>query len=246
MKTTADPETREYVNLCTPNQTYRIRQVQSSNSIHIFQPSDGGIQRGDINMVGEDDEMNLVETVTSVAKCGSTLELHVPPGGFSAIPLLEKSLKLYDQLSTDGDVDMDVGSMEIEPERKRAIISDYFADIPVSRAECERAWFELCGFVSRDSSTDQVACWRPSSKVKLDVWKKMVDGAVLQGIDLGKQFLAQDLWRSLLDDGIEPFPQALFEAVLKRVCEAEDGQNQLSAFSNVECAFAYHLIVIRF
>ena len=60
-------------------------------------------------MVGEDDEMNLVETVTSVAKCGSTLELHVPPGGFSAIPLLEKRLKLYDQLSTDGDVDMDVG-----------------------------------------------------------------------------------------------------------------------------------------
>lgn len=197
-------------------------------------------------MVGEDDEMNLVETVTSVAKCGSTLELHVPAGGFSAIPFLEKSLRVYHQLSNDRDVDMDVRSMELEPEEKKAVINAYFADIPVSRAQCERAWFELCGFVSRDTSTDQVACWRPSSKVKLDVWKKMVDGAVLQGIDLGKQFLAKDLWRSLLDDGEEPFPQALFEAVLKRVCETEDGQDQLSAVSNIECEFIYGLIIIRF
>lgn len=187
-------------------------------------------------MVGEDSEMDLAETVTSVAKCGSTLELHVPAEGFSAIPFLQKSLKLYNRLSSDGDVDMDMEPVEPEPEDRRECVEGYFADIPVSRAQCESAWFELCGFVFRDISIDQLACWRPSPKVKLDVWKRMVDGAVLQGIDLEKQFLAKDLWRSLLDDGVEePFPQPLFEAVLRRVCEPEDGGDQFSAVSSIKC-----------
>lgn len=189
-------------------------------------------------MVGNEGDMNLVETMTSIAKCGSTLELHVPPEGFSAIPFLRKSLKLYSRLSSGGDmdVDMDAGQVDLDPEARKKCIENHFADIPVSRAQCERAWVELCGFVFRDTDTDYVACWRPSPKAKLDVWKRMVDGAVLQGIDMEKQFLARDLWRSLLEEGSEePFPQPLFEAVLRRICEPEDGQDQVSAASNLKC-----------
>ncbi|KAE8344493.1 hypothetical protein BDV24DRAFT_160637 [Aspergillus arachidicola] len=218
---TTDPENREYVNLCTPTKTYLVRQVQSSNSIHIIRPSDSGVQRGDINIVGgdEDDGLNLVETMTAIAKCGSTLELHTPPEGFSAVPVLEKILPVYDEVEG--------AEQQVEVEERGDVIRRVFADVPVSRAECEAGWVELCAFVlGRGGRGEGVAGWcrRPSARVKLDVWRRVGEGAVLQGIDLGKQFLVQDLWRSVLDEGEEPFPKALFEGIVRRVCEVGDGR----------------------
>ncbi|GMF67927.1 unnamed protein product [Aspergillus oryzae] len=218
---TTDPENREYVNLCTPTKTYLVRQVQSSNSIHIIRPSDSGVQRGDINIVGgdEDDGLNLVETMTAIAKCGSTLELHTPPEGFSAVPVLERILPVYDEVEG--------AEQQVEVEERGDLIRRVFADVPVSRAQCEAGWIELCAFVlGCGGGGEDVAGWcrRPSAKVKLDVWRRVVEGAVLQGIDLGKQFLVQDLWRSVLDEGEEPFPRALFEGVVRRVCEVGDGR----------------------
>ncbi|PKX99419.1 putative sister chromatid cohesion protein Dcc1 [Aspergillus novofumigatus IBT 16806] len=219
-----DTENHDYVNLCTPNQTYRIRQVQSSNSIHILQPSDGDAQRGDITMVGADDEMNLVETVTTIAKCGSTLELHTPAAGFSAVSFLEGMLTVYD----GGEGSEDVG-FDLEPAEKEGVIRRVFEDVPVSGAQCEAGWIEICAFVLSRADKGEVAarcCRRPSARAKLEVWKRVLEGAVLQGIRLDQQFLVSDLWKSVLDDGAEePFPRALFEAIVRRVCEA-DGQAQ--------------------
>jgi hypothetical protein len=51
--------------------------------------------------------------------------------------------------------------------------------------------------------------------------------SVLQGIDLEKQFLVGDLWKSVLDDDEEmepPFPRALLEAVVRRICIADEPQ----------------------
>ncbi|KAE8422110.1 sister chromatid cohesion protein Dcc1 [Aspergillus pseudocaelatus] len=221
--TTTDLENHEYVNLCTPTKTYLVRQVQSSNSIHIIRPSDSGVQRGDINIVGGDDdgELNLVETMTAIAKCGSTLELHTPPEGFSAVPVLERILPVYDE------VEGAEQQQKEEEERRGDVIRRVFADVPVSLAQCEAGWIELCAFVlGRGGSGEDVAGWcrRPSARVKLDVWRRLLEGAVLQGIDLGKQFLVQDLWRSVLDEGEESFPKALFEGVVRRVCEVGVGR----------------------
>ncbi|EAW19157.1 putative sister chromatid cohesion protein Dcc1 [Aspergillus fischeri NRRL 181] len=219
-----DSEHHDYVNLCTPNRTYRIRLVQSSNPIHILQPSDGGAQRGDITMVGADDEMNLVETVTTIAKCGSTLELHTPAEGFSAVSFLGRILAVY-----DGDEGSEAVGFDLEPSEKDGVIRRIFEDVPVSRAQCEAGWIEICAFVlGRAHKGEDAArcCRRPSARAKLEVWKRVLEGAVLQGIHLDQQFLVSDLWKSVLDDGDEePFPRALFEAVVKRVCEA-DGQAQ--------------------
>ena len=236
IQSTAEPGAREYVNLCTPAQTYQIRQVQCSNSLHILRPSDGSAKRGDINVVGGDHGLNLVDSITSIAKCGSTLELYSPAEGFSATTFLERSLEEYNRLSSGGDMDVDMDSewMELEPAQKKRAIAAYFADVPVSQTQCERDWFELCAFMSKDPHDDRVIYWRPSPRVKLDVWKRIVDGAVLQGINLEKQFLTEDLWRSILDEDAEaPFPQALFEAVLRRVCESEDSPS--SALADVQC-----------
>ena len=47
----------------------------------------------------------------------------------------------------------------------------------------------------------------------------------MQGIDLEKQFLVEDLWKSVLDDDdtLEPpFPRGLLEAVARRLCVADE------------------------
>ncbi|PLB51108.1 sister chromatid cohesion protein Dcc1 [Aspergillus steynii IBT 23096] len=238
---TTDPEAREYVNLCTATQTYRIRQVQSSNSLLVMRPSDGGAQRGDISIVGGDqDELNLVETMTSVSKCGSTLELHTPAGGFSALPSLERRLRVYDVVSSERESESEGHADEdLDPIERQEVLSRVLADVPVSRAQCEQGWIELCAFVLPRGTEDDLSswCWRPSSRVKVDVWRRVVEGSVLQGIDLGKQFLVSDLWRSVLDEGgEEPFPQPLFEAVVRRVCESGVERDQVLAGTKMKWA----------
>lgn len=104
----------------------------------------------------------------------------------------------------------------------RKVMEGVWVDIPVSRAQCEQGWMELCSFVD---AGEEVGCWRPSARARLGVWRRLVEGAVLQGIDLEKQFLVGDLWNSVLDedDAAEPpFPRALLEAVVRRICVVDE------------------------
>ncbi|KAL4878900.1 sister chromatid cohesion protein Dcc1 [Aspergillus karnatakaensis] len=236
-KTTATAPAADYVNLCTPTATYSIRQVQSSNSLHILKPSSGvAVRKDDLAIVGEDGDgdvdmgmeqlpnLNVEGTVTSIAKCGSTLELHKPAEGFSAEPFLAALLDVFEKGVEDSDHDAADGLSATEAATiKRETLERVFADIPVSRAECERGWVEICAFVIPDNGLDsKSACWRPSAEMKLDVWKRLMEGSVLQGIDLKQQFLVRDLWRSVLDDdGLAPFPRPLFEAVVRRIREID-------------------------
>lgn len=171
---------------------------------------------------GESGALNLPDdAVSAIAKCGSTLELHVPDGGFSAFPFLEKSLQLYDRRDGDEDIMMDdnqaTGDMDaIEVRRLRDRVC---ADIPVSAAQCEQVWVDICAFVYA------LAGWRPSARMRLNAWKRMMEGAILQGIDLEKQFLVGDLWKSVLDDddtSEPPFPRGLLEAIVRKLCTADE------------------------
>ncbi|KAF9883428.1 hypothetical protein FE257_003469 [Aspergillus nanangensis] len=246
-----DPTLRDTVNLCTATQTYQIRQVQSSNSIHIIRPSNGAddrVQLGDINIVvaGEEDaHLDLVDSITTIAKCGSTLELYEPPEGFSAVPYLLRLLRVFDLVDwEEGDqvlakLGRGQGSSATAAattvivgggttyDMEQGVVRAVMRDVPVCGALCERGWVDMCAFVVGGRAGDEGGDWcrRPTAGVRLAVWKRVVEGAVLQGIDLEKQFLVSDLWRSLLDDGddgVEPFPRPLFEAVVRRVCEAGD------------------------
>ncbi|CAG7957245.1 unnamed protein product [Penicillium salamii] len=237
-KLVPDPAAQDYVNLCTATQTYRIRQVQSSNSIHVLRPSHGEISQADIKVV-EDVETSLDlpnEAVTTIAKCSSTLELHVPAGGFSAIPFLEKSLRLYDR-HDDGDIHMDE-SGPLGAKEMREVREQMCRDIPVSTAQCEQGWVDLCAFVD---GGEEVAGWRPSARARLHVWKCLVEGAVLQGIDLEKQLLVGDLWKSVFDDEQDaPFPRALLDAVVRRICVRDErpalaDEMKWASFDRTEC-----------
>jgi hypothetical protein len=113
------------------------------------------------------------------------------------------------------------GSGALDSVETRELRDRLCADIPVSSAECEAGWTEICAFVNEK----QGACWRPSARMRLNVWKRLMEGAILQGIDLEKQFLVGDLWKSVLDDddaSEPPFPRALLEGVARRLCVADE------------------------
>lgn len=184
--------------------------------------------------------------MAAISMCGSTLELYTPKEGFSAVPVLVKVVMVYhgsggveDGMDTDTDTDTDMGVPEA------GVRNALFADIPVSRAQCEEAWVDLCAFVLRrcpetDLKSAAGYCRRPSAKCKVGVWKRVVEGAVLQGIDLEKQFLVKDLWRSVLDDNAEePFPRALFEAVVRRVCEVDAAAGASLDGAELDCELIF-------
>lgn len=277
---TQNTSEQEYVNLCTLTQTYQVRQVQSSNSIHVLRPSERlwtsrALNGNSGNGIAHDndeeedyghdedfpeEDFSTSRSMASIAKCTSTLELHHPPQGFSAIPFLLKSLRLYNRLSSDGgpergnnpmvqmEVDDDMITDLVDSDghdggrrrSKETITKDHiFANVPVSRVQCERVWSDICAFVYHDTLHDQgrLCGWRPSALVRLDTWKRIMEGAVLQNINLEKLFRVDDLWKAMLDDDDdtgEPFPRGLYDAVLRRVCEKPDQEDSSLAS---ECGF---------
>lgn len=209
--------TQEYVNLCTQTKTYGVKEVQSSNSIMLIRP-----EKDNRKAAGGDEEE---DTVTVFSQCWSSLELHDFEGGVaSAASFLEKSLPVYHPLGDDEDnimyFDEDTTSTAVTGIRnKRSPKGAVLSDVPMSPAECELGWIEVCAFVH----ADEKKAWRPSAEAKLEVWKKILEGSVIQGIEVDKQFLVKDLWKAATDDEDDelPFRKELFEAVVRRLVDQE-------------------------
>lgn len=225
------------MNLCTPHKTFRIRQVQSSNSIHLVQPSTGENsqlvplkqqQPEEEEGEGENDGWN--DTVSAIAKCASTLEVHGlgQDSVATVAQALAQSLRVYGQDRDDINMaDENAPEVVVTRAEREEIKKRVFADVPFSDAECNAAWTDICAFVHVDTentNSNNIAAFRPSARMKIDAWKRILEGSVLQSIDLEKQFLANDLWKAVLgddDDGEEqePFPRPLFDALLNRLVE---------------------------
>ena len=80
--------------LCTDDSTYQLRQVQSSNSILILQPSESR---------GSDNEIPS-PSLSAIAQCTATLELIASDTAASVAlisRLLRQSLPLYNGIDTD-------------------------------------------------------------------------------------------------------------------------------------------------
>ncbi|OAX80612.1 hypothetical protein ACJ72_05052 [Emergomyces africanus] len=239
-----------YVNLCTTTQTYMIRQVQSSNSIYLIQPSPSPSSPPTIQPQQQAIE-DTPNCVTTISKCNAILELvKMDSNSYSAFPYLQRVLRVYSgsHAEEDGDVDMSGGdsggvglstttttttiaTTAITQRERRIAMKKLFAGVPLSAAECERGWVEICGFVHFERNFVVVGggggcrltCWRPSAVMRIQAWKRVLDGAVLQGIDIGKHFLVRDLWRATRDEeddnesGNAGFPMSLFDALIRRL-----------------------------
>ncbi|KAL3706509.1 hypothetical protein TMatcc_007521 [Talaromyces marneffei ATCC 18224] len=246
-----------YVNLCTPTKTFRIRQVQSSNSIHIIKPSDG--QNKVITLSkrqkhdGEDENDTEIapETVTAIAKCGSTLELQGLSNEESfalAKSMLARILRVWDEGMTfdndDEDVDMDGGeATELLPMNRNMLVKKaVIGDLPFADTQCQKAWIELCAFVPGNykSPSGERPAFQPSATVKLGIWKRILEGCILQNIDVEKQFLVGDLWKAVLGDEDDDdherektMSRSLFDVVVKRLAE-RSGENGIDGAAELK------------
>lgn len=238
------PGASEFANLCTPTSTYALRQVNSSNSIFVIKPNPQPEEGRNGPNEQQLDKDGRRATVTAIAQCNSTLEVHKAGEGDSAPLFLHKLATVYDIADAEDDALESNDAMDVDGEgaggaaRSRARL---FADIPVSFSECRRAWVEECAFVSWDSGLGQWICRWPTAAVKLLVWKKLFEGAVLQGINLEQQFLARDLWKAMLDEDAPvdtasgPFPKPLFESVVRRLMDGSEPDAMKDIDSGLKC-----------
>lgn len=220
------PANDNFVNLCSLDRTWHLRQVNSSNSLMILQAARHRDGRGD-----GDQHIGL----SSIAQCNATLETVPPaPGKRSAEPFLQRRTRFYDRRSDYGQ--QTAAPVVSEAAAQRAIAA-LFDDIPLSQADCQRQWVESCCFVDYDDSpSSPPLCWRPSVGVKLDTWRKLLEVSVLRSIDIKQQFLVSDLWNAIVDEEeTPPFPRPAFDAVIRRITPVED---QLDAFPiTSQCPF---------
>ncbi|CAF9917969.1 hypothetical protein IMSHALPRED_003798 [Imshaugia aleurites] len=187
--------------LCTDEHTYQLRQVQSSNSVFILQPSESRCG---------DDEIST-HSLSAIAQCTATLEL-IPsdPTSSSAmvIQLLKKSLPPYKGIDTD------VGSgtnttFSTKYKDKKAISQD----APFSSKEFDKVWTQLCVFEVLGRA------WLPTPSSLAMIWKSILSVATVRGVNLEKKFHFKSLAEMVGGDG---YPWALFIAVMLRLASDTD------------------------
>ncbi|CAA9964812.1 DUF2036 multi-domain protein [Pyrenophora teres f. maculata] len=167
--------TAAYAVLCTPDKTFQLRQVQTSNSLLVTHP---------ILQHHGNDEMPIPATC-AIASCTATLQLHVSTA--SAVGLLSDALSVYDIVA--GDVDATPNGRG-KP--------NVFADMPVSDGECDAAWTELMAFEVDGSS------YQPSASALSQVWRAIHAAALAEGIPLNKEFMTDDITRAAAEEGHPP------------------------------------------
>ena len=140
--------------LCAPDKAYSLRQVSTSNTVYIAQPT--SIPNDSLGRT----------SLEAIAQSTSTLELQQTKNA-SAIPYIKAALPTY---TSTGHYDS-----------KDAISKDeLFANIPLSNAECERDWIELACFELKDPCQSLI----PSDGIKLKAWQSILEVATAKSVDL--------------------------------------------------------------
>ncbi|KAJ4368296.1 hypothetical protein N0V83_006652 [Neocucurbitaria cava] len=182
-----------YAVLCTPNKTFQLRQVQTSNSLFVTQPA----------LEPHGNEIPIPVTC-AIASCTATLELH--PSAASAVTLLKDALPVYDIVA--GDVDATGNG------RSKASVLD---DVPLSEGECQTAWLELMAFELEENS------YQPSANALSQVWRSINSASLAEGVKLDSQFLTSDITRAVAEDGHpEGLVEAIL-ARLSKECSESNG-----------------------
>ncbi|KAF2690388.1 hypothetical protein K458DRAFT_290521 [Lentithecium fluviatile CBS 122367] len=160
-----------YAVLCTPNKSFQLRQVQTSNTLFVTRPT----------LEAHGDAIPA-PTTCAIASCTATLELHLADA--SAVSYLEDALPVYH-----------VVGGEVDAEENRKSKAGVFLHVPLSDGQCEKAWNELIAFELNGSS------YRPSANTLSQVWQSINAAALAEGINLDRQFLTNDLAKLVEEEG---------------------------------------------
>lgn len=174
--------------LCTPNKTYDIRQVSTSNSVYLTKPHETADDGGGLPRIG----------IETVAKCDSTIEL-LPTAKQSAAPYIKAAVPTY----------VSTGKYSSQASVSK---SELFSHIPLSQAECELGWSELACF----ESVKPPGCFVPSGQVKVQIWQAAITAATAESADLSSSFSTNDI-PSYAVDLTEDWPSDLVAAVFASI-----------------------------
>ncbi|MCJ1341580.1 hypothetical protein MMC09_006876 [Bachmanniomyces sp. S44760] len=155
--------------LCTDDQTFQVRQVQSSNSIYVVKPIQGQAPDPPQDSSHETPQ-ETIPSLTAISLSHATLELI--PTTPSTIPYLKSVLPVYEGPNST--------SSSISHETSTTVLQSKFqllSNGPFSTEEFETAWIEICAFESKSSNQSH----RPSPTAILGVWKSLLSGVEAAG-----------------------------------------------------------------
>lgn len=165
--------------ICTNDRTYNVRQVSTSNTVLVTQSSSGS-----------SDVLRNPGT-EAIAQCTSMLELSLAKD-VSAVPLMKVALPVYTS----------AGAATGSRVSKQAL----FDNIPLSDAECEQGWRELCCFQIED------AAFVPSATVIVDCWRTILTTATAAKVDLAAPIGSHH--RDALEENDSEWPIELNRAII--------------------------------
>ena len=172
--------------LCTQDETYQIRQVQSSNAVFVVQPS--------IRLPRVQSESASSGSLSAIAQCNITLELGLSrPPTFS---ILKASLPVWhgtEATATD----------EFDQMNKQSVLKS----VPFSSGEFDLAWRTACAFEFEGKA------WLPADSALLALWESMILASTLRGIDLNHAFEVEALYRSIEDTHPRPLYEAVLDVL---------------------------------
>ena len=179
--------------LCTDDQTYQIRQVQSSNSVLVVQPS-GNSPPSITDSVPS-------SSISAIAQCPITLELCLTSN--SAAAYLKQSIPLHSESESK------LALKSSEATSKYALLDN----APFSSGEFDKAWEELCCFELEGQA------WLPIASVIVDLWRSVMSAATVRSVAIENAFSISALEGSVEEDG---HPVAFFRAVIDRLSSEEN------------------------
>lgn len=194
--------------LCTPSETFSIRQAQTSNSIYLLQP----YAVTPTTPPGLDIFPEIPQTGLCVVST-ATSYLELLPITPNILPHLYQTLPVYHGWDTSDEDDF---GMQIDPLNQRGY-SELLENASVSDGEFLRAWTDTGGF-----ELSKIA-HRPSASLSLQLVNKISIASTLSQIPLtnpSQPFSTSTLWTSL-DESSLPIP--LLESFLRRVCDPTQG-----------------------
>ena len=191
------PEVKNHLNapeavLCSPSNTYVIRQQQTSNGVHVLLPTAAG-PNGNQNI-----------GVTAISQCTSSLELMQAPAG-SATPNIKALLPLFDE-PEDAD----------KPYNLYHDKGYVFENTPMSDVECHQVWNHLVAFEMPPSLHLPRRCFRPSSNALSKAWLRLLDISRAEGINLAGTLRTGTMLEALWNPD-EDWPHELRAAILTRL-----------------------------
>ena len=204
--------------ICTHDQTFEVRQVQSSNILYIVQPSP--------IPASNESEPSSVSGVTAIGQCKALLEL--VPVQTQPVQFLRNAIPIYNEKKYQPNIH------QWAPEIKSKQV--LLTNAPFSTAEFEAAWTELCAFEIEDEA------WRPSALQLHEIWASFMTETRIQGIDVTNTFQYIGRILTVVEDC---WDEAMPHAILRRLSSDHENISEGCELSVLELDFSRSFIVRR-